>query len=215
LGYNTQVGTSFFKTYSGTTGTNPATDIYAVRQDGNRLRAGWDAGGLFGPVKFISELDVMNTELTREVGRGPGNAPIFDSGHIPTMAWYVQTSWLLTGEDAVMKMPKPKKNFDPQKGTWGAFELAARYSRLEIGSAMFENHPGDLTPTFAAAGSTNRASEITLGLNWYLNPNVKLMFDWEHTIFDGDIIVSPTSGIGSKKSLDDEDAFLFRTQIVW
>ncbi len=161
------------------------------------------------------KLDVMNAELTRQVARGPGNTPIFDSEHMPTIAWYLQASWLLTGEAATLKAVKPKNNFDPQKGTWGAFELAARYSRLEIGDEMFEMHPGDLTPRFAATGMTNRASEITLGLNWYLNPHVKLMFDWERTIFDSGVTISPTSGVGSKKTGNNEDAFLFRTQLQW
>jgi phosphate-selective porin len=70
---------------------------------------------------------------------------------------------------------------------------------------------------FAAPGSAKRTSEITLGLNWYLNPNVKLMFDWDHYNFEGGgITVSPTSGIGpAHTNIDSEDAFMFRSQILW
>jgi phosphate-selective porin OprO/OprP len=218
LNYTTGPGTTFFRTYSGTPGTNPAVDIYAVRQDGNRLRVGTDAVWLVGPLRLLSEFDVMDTGLTRQIGRaGPGNTPIFARENIPTSAWYVQAGWMLTGEENTLINLKPKKNFDPKKGTWGAFEVAARYSRLEIGSAMFDTHPGQLTPMFAAPGSAKRTSEITLGLNWYLNPNVKLMFDWDHYNFEGGgITVSPTSGIGpAHTNINSEDAFMFRSQILW
>lgn len=92
-----------------------------------------------------------------------GNNPDFS-------AWYAQASVLLTGEhrrydtkNGVFKNPKPKTNFDPEKGTWGAIELVGRYSNL------------DLTDSPLVVGGD--VDSVSGGLNWYLNPNARLMFN--------------------------------------
>jgi phosphate-selective porin OprO and OprP len=64
----------------------------------------------------------------------------------------------------------------------------------------------DAFPLFAASGSARSAFSFSVGLNWYLNRNVKLNLDYEHTWFDG----------GSKASgavtAQDENAFMTRVQ---
>lgn len=76
-------------------------------------------------------------------------------------AYYVQASWLLTGEvkpyDAkkgVFKSPKPNSD-------GGAWELKARYDVME----------GESTPN-------DKISTVTTGLNWYVNPNVRFMLEY-------------------------------------
>ena len=84
-------------------------------------------------------------------------------------SWYGQASWFLTGESrpysaktAVFGRVKPKSNYTRSGGT-GAVELAARISSTDLNDGRFE-------------GGTLDA--ITLGANWYLNPNTRLMFNW-------------------------------------
>jgi phosphate-selective porin OprO/OprP len=61
-------------------------------------------------------------------------------------------------------------------GGWGAWEIAARYSRLNIDDAAY--------PIFAnqqVAAAMSR--EWAIGLNWYLNRNVKFVLDYDRSTF--------------------------------
>ena len=81
--------------------------------------------------------------------------------------YYGQVSYFLTGEKRKYKNSlagfdrvKPNKNMKEGEGL-GAFELAARYSSMDLSEA----HAGTL-------------NDITVGLNWYLNPCTRLMFNY-------------------------------------
>lgn len=84
-------------------------------------------------------------------------------------AWYAQATWTLTGEpreydfeNALIRNPHP--NTLVGKGGWGAWELATRYSKANLGDCH--------SPQCAAERN------FTAGLNWYVNPNAKLMFNY-------------------------------------
>lgn len=85
--------------------------------------------------------------------------------------WYVETSYFLTGEhrpysrkEAKFKRLKPHHNFGWGEGSgWGAFQVAARVSQLDLNS-------GDV--------DGGRMQDVTFGLNWYLNPVVRVMFNY-------------------------------------
>ena len=85
--------------------------------------------------------------------------------------YYIQASYFLTGEhrryktsEAAFSRIKPKKNYSYSGGP-GAWEIKARYSEL------------DLNDDNITGGELNN---ITAGLNWYLNPNTKIMWDYVH-----------------------------------
>jgi phosphate-selective porin OprO and OprP len=86
---------------------------------------------------------------------------------------YAHLSYFITGEHrrfspfgqhgAQFSRSRPSSNFawrGPQRG-WGAWELKARWSYLELGELD--------------AGKYN---DMTLGLNWYWTDRARLMFDW-------------------------------------
>jgi phosphate-selective porin OprO/OprP len=111
--------------------------------------------------------------------------------------YYADAAYMLTGETRPFK----GGNFDrirPFKelgnGGLGAFEVALRYDHLDLSD----------TPVLARAG--NKASSLTLGLNWYFNPYAKLMFNWVR--FNGDN--TPLDPIGSKT---EGDAFATRLHL--
>ena len=89
--------------------------------------------------------------------------------------WYMEGGWVLTGEsrkyDAgthAFNAPSVAKPFDPASGDWGAWELAARYSTLNL----------DSDPDSAVVANRVRGGEqtiISLGVNWFPNPAVKFM----------------------------------------
>ncbi|MGC8494752.1 MAG: OprO/OprP family phosphate-selective porin [Syntrophobacteraceae bacterium] len=93
--------------------------------------------------------------------------------------YYVMASWFLTGEHrnydrkyGVFGRPKLCCNFDPNAGTWGAWELAARYSSI------------DLNDKGVHGGSEQ---DWNGSLIWYLNPNLRWMFDYIHAHVDGPV----------------------------
>ena len=85
--------------------------------------------------------------------------------------YYVHAGYFLTGEhkpydqgDGVFGRLKPTNNFGGGEGFLGggAWEVAARYSRIDFIDADI-------------AGG--KLDSFTLGLNWYLNPNTRIMFN--------------------------------------
>ncbi|WP_347340404.1 OprO/OprP family phosphate-selective porin [Phenylobacterium glaciei] len=92
--------------------------------------------------------------------------------------WYVEGSWVLTGERrkynigaAAFDAPGVDKPFDPSNGQWGAWELAARYSTIDL------NYAED--SLIAADRVRGGQQDIwTLGVNWFPNPAVKFMLDY-------------------------------------
>ncbi len=91
--------------------------------------------------------------------------------HTNFQSYYATISYFITGEHrnysqskTAFDKVKPKKNFG--KDGWGAFELALRISHIED-----DVH-------FVQGGEMNIA---TLGVNWYLNPATKFMFNYGYT----------------------------------
>jgi phosphate-selective porin OprO/OprP len=97
--------------------------------------------------------------------------------------WYVQGAWVLTGEarpynptEARFDAPKLNYNFNPEAGTIGAVELVARYSDLDLN--FHGGAAGSASVLDAIRGGEQKIS--TLGVNWYLNPDIRMMFDYQH-----------------------------------
>ncbi|MDX9952434.1 MAG: porin, partial [Methylophilaceae bacterium] len=116
-------------------------------------------------------------------------------------AWQIAGSWVLTGEDNGFAGITPKRDFDLDKGGWGAWEIAARYHQLEVDNDAFSGGYAN------AASTTEQARSWTLGLNWYLNKNVKVATSYDHTSFD--------SGIAGVDDKEDERALFSRLQVAF
>jgi phosphate-selective porin OprO and OprP len=67
----------------------------------------------------------------------------------------------------------------------GAWEIAARYEDVNDRSGAFNAFPavsgvaGSAVPAIATTGEER---DVTLGLNWYLNPNVKIQSNYVHAL---------------------------------
>jgi len=117
-------------------------------------------------------------------------------------AFNVEASYVLTGENASYNGVTPKNNFNPGKGTWGAFEVVGRYGELKLDDSIFsEGFASEST-------SASEARAWSTGLNWYLNSNAKLVFDYEQTKFD-DGAAAGVNG-GNRKT---ENLFLTMLQL--
>ncbi len=88
----------------------------------------------------------------------------------------VALTYVLSGENASYSGVVPKRSLDPRARTWGAFEVAARYSELNVDKNAF--------PLFANSSvSARKARAWAGGLNWYFNRNVKFVVNYEQTFF--------------------------------
>jgi len=68
--------------------------------------------------------------------------------------------------------------FDPSNGSWGAFEIAARFHELRLDSDTF--------PTFADPTASAKLARAAGGqLTWYWSRNVKIAAAYEQTWFEG------------------------------
>jgi phosphate-selective porin OprO/OprP len=98
---------------------------------------------------------------------------------ISNHGWELTTSYLLTGEAATPGIVRPKRNFDPEAGRWGALQLLARYAVLKVDHQAF-------VAGLAAAGSAEEARSFGVGVDWYPNPYIKVYGTFERTAFPGD-----------------------------
>ncbi len=127
---------------------------------------GLELAGNYGSFSFQSEL--MNSWTQNTVPTvGPLTGVNVGTGYVNT--WYVEGLYFLTGEHreyekktGVFGRVKPDENFHWTKGT-GAWQIGARYSRT------------DLKDTGIDGG---QLQDVTLGLNWYLNPNMKIQTNY-------------------------------------
>ena len=104
-------------------------------------------------------------------------------------SYYGQISYFLTGERRAYKNSlsgfgsvKPNNNYG--ENGWGAIELAVRLSSMDL--------------TTANAGTLE---DITVGINWYLNPNTRVIFNYViGEMINGEEIIT-------------EDAVMMRVQL--
>lgn len=123
----------------------------------------------------------------------------------PTLdGYYVMASWFVTGEHrvydpkfGVFARPIPNCNFDPAAGTLGAWELAARYDSINLNDETI-------------SGGTEQ--DWTGSLIWYLNPNLKWMFDYVHAHINGAPVTSASGPYSSVYNVHNGDANIFDTR---
>ena len=99
--------------------------------------------------------------------------------------WYLEGSWILTGEAKTyspsainnevggFNAPVPSRPFSFSGDSWGAWELAARYSDTDLNWNTTQ-----LASPVQLAGITGGDERVlALAVNWYLNRNVRVMLD--------------------------------------
>jgi phosphate-selective porin OprO and OprP len=157
-----------------------------------------EAAATYGPLFFQGEYFWYN------VDRGNSIIPLpsvkFDGG-------YAEVAYALTGETRKYNAGSasyggivPTNPWSPTENGWGAWEIAGRVSTMNLNDQL-------ATANGVAGG---RQTIYTAGLNWYVNRNVRFMFDYLY----GDVAkqISPTNAgdAGSKFN-----AFAMRTQVAF
>jgi phosphate-selective porin OprO and OprP len=120
---------------------------------------------------------------------------------------YAQAGYILTGEtrkynpgSASYGGVVPSNPFSLSGGGWGAWEIAARVSTVDLNDQLGNAN--------GVAGG--RQTIYTAALNWYINRNIRFMFDYLH----GDITkrISPTNTGNAGSTFD---ALAMRTQVAF
>ncbi len=156
-----------------------------------------EAAGTYGPLFFQGEYfwyDIDRNAL-------PGLSSVkFDGG-------YAQASYVLTGEthtynagSAAYNGIAPANPFSLEAGGWGAWEIAGRISTVNLND--------QLASANGVAGG--RQTVYTAGLNWYVNRNVRFMFNYLHGDIAKQISATNFGDAGGKF-----DAFAMRTQVAF
>jgi phosphate-selective porin OprO/OprP len=138
--------------------------------NGTHWRLAPQAYYYWGPLGFLGEYTISNQRVTKGA----------TSATLNNTAWQIAAGWVLTGEDASYTGLTPKHPFDPRNNHWGAFQLVARYADLNIDNKAF--------PIYAnPATSASEAKAWAVGLNWYLNKDIRVNASYSHTAFEGAI----------------------------
>ena len=137
------------------------------------------ADDLVNTGKLISDgADIINPELALVFGPFSVQGEYFDAsvardtgGDLHFSGFYAYASYFITGESrhyvasqAGFGEVKPKRNFGLKSGSgWGAWEAGLRYSFLDLNDEDIQG---------------GEEKNLTAGLNWYLNPNIRIMFNY-------------------------------------
>lgn len=156
-----------------------------------------EAAATYGPLFFQGEYFWFNVARNNLPGLP---ALKFEGG-------YAEASLVLTGEThpyipatAAYGGIIPANPFSLWGGGWGAWEIAGRVSTMNLNNQLG-------TANGVAGGSQ---TIYTAGLNWYVNGNVRFMFNYLH----GNIAkqISPTNNGDAGAKFD---AFAMRTQVAF
>lgn len=157
--------------------------VAGTKMDGDRLRLGAEAAFLEGPFAITAEFIAVRQDL--------------NDVSVDLIGGYVQTSWVITGEEKTWKGVNPDRPFLREPGV-GAWQVVARWSRLDL--------DGDLAPFLT--NFPDVIDTFTIGVNWYANQHAKLKINALRTLYREEITMDGVSH-------DKEDAVLIQAQIMF
>jgi phosphate-selective porin OprO and OprP len=181
-------------------GTQPLTCVAATAQLVGQncvkdvVNPGAELVASYGPLSVQGEFLAMhydrNPALLTFFNTGGRNAPGGTS--INFSGYYVYATWYLTGESRAEAYKSYPEDFNQpatfgqikilnpvRAGGWGAWELAARFSSINLndGSVGFPQ-PVGARPNIQGG----RQTDFTLGLNWYPDKGIRFMANWVHVL---------------------------------
>jgi phosphate-selective porin OprO and OprP len=212
-------------------GGNPAVAGHCVK---NMLSYGLEAAGVYGPASIQAEY--MDAQYNRDNGRilaaniasgvlSPGGASLNFSGY------YVSGMYFLTGETKAasyqvdnnsngggfnaIQIKNPLSN-----GGWGAWALTARLSEVNLNSGPYQGNgfinlialPPKTAQKVAIFNSSvlgGREEDVTIGLNWYAQPGIRVLANWTRVL----ALSAPYSAPYLNGA--HPNTFLIRTQVDW
>jgi phosphate-selective porin OprO/OprP len=173
---------------------NPATG--GVVANGTHWRLSPQAYYYYGPFSLLGEYVISD--------QGIKNSATLKTANLENTALEIAGGWVLTGENATFNGVTPRHPFNPRSGDWGALQLVARYAELDVDKAAFPNFANPAT-------SASEAHAWAVGLNWYLNKNVRVNTSFSRTTFSGGGGAGTTAPAAVTQH--PEDVFFTRVQL--
>ena len=169
-------------------------DSHSITDVDNLKMLGLEASGMYGP--FYAGGEFTQSWISRKDG----------SDDVTFNGWYGEAAWSITGESRSYKEGnfgylKPKNKFSLKNGTWGAWELATRWSEVNL-------NDGTVAPAGVPGGIM---SQLTVALNWYINENVRFMADYNRNFNYTRPNVKTTEG----QDPDSLNTFMLRGQVAF
>lgn len=160
--------TSQLSTYKGSGRPTLFTYAAGTYANGNFYRIAPQFTYYAGPFGLLGEYVVS----AQDVSKASNSATLIHG------AWQVQAQYYLTGENAGYKYVGPKNAYNPEKGQWGALQLAARLEEAQFDGGSFS--------TFATGYKSSVVA--TTGVNWIWSDSTKWFLNVErvwNTTIDG------------------------------
>ncbi|WP_054773898.1 OprO/OprP family phosphate-selective porin [Methylogaea oryzae] len=180
------IGQNAFLNYANQ-GARANSGTSTITANGDHYRLYPQAYWYYGPYGLLGEYVDSSQKLLASNGAATAATTVKKTIQQDNHAWQIQASYVLTGEDNTFQSVKPRAPFDPSAGNWGAFQVVGRLSGLTVDKASFSNL-GSTNSQFYLLDPTKsiqKANSFAVGLNWFLNKNVRIMTDFERTSFTG------------------------------
>jgi phosphate-selective porin OprO/OprP len=161
-----------------------------------------------GPFGAYADYAVSSIRALRTVtGTGAGTGA--RTATFENEAWQVVGSYVLTGENASYNGVKPRTDFSFHDHSWGAFQVVARYGEMTLDNHYFTSTGSSTSAGGAFASQGPRVvTNIGLGLNWYLNSNIKAQLEYDYDAYTGgNYPVNPQNA--------DQNSFLTQLQLAF
>jgi phosphate-selective porin OprO/OprP len=160
---------------------------------------GLETSAMYGPFSAGGEYTHMWIDRAQK-GAGVVAA---DGGtsNLGLHGWYADAAWTITGESRKYKQGRfykldPDKKFSLKNGGLGAWELATRYSSVELNDGVFKG---------------GNMSNMTVALNWYMNSNMRLMADYTRAFsLTNPAVINRAGG-----QPENTDTFTVRAQLAY
>ena len=178
----------------------------------DRELRGLEFAGAYGPFKLQTEW------ATSDIDARHRNTASFVSGKVK--ASYAAFVWNITGENwapayksGAFGAITPNSNFDMNGGK-GAWQAGVRFSKYD--ATNIQVGTGTSAAGTAREQNSDKAKTMTVGLNWILNPNTRVMFNYAKTKFNTpvtpiDVALQP----GQTNTGTEEKIFSIRTQLAF
>jgi phosphate-selective porin OprO and OprP len=182
------------------TGSIPAKNAAAL---GGELAGGWQS--LF-----------FQGEYYHIFADQAGLSPTSPKPELNFDGFYAQASWTVTGESrkyipstGAYSAIVPDHPLSLANGGWGALELAARISYVDLND---HDKPG-VSPLVTGGVFGGRAEALALGVNWYPVRNIRFMLNYVHDVVNKLPVTTAVGGTSTGGVT--VDAIALRTQVAF